>query len=223
MAILLQELNPVHYYTTAGSYNLKLIVQGYGSSCFDTLSKEIFLKGPSAQVTYGPFNGCNPLNISFTAKAKNTIEFIWDFGNGETQTSVDSVKNYTYTTTGRFLPRLIVVDSGGCRVPVVNPDTVVVYGANAKFISQPTSNICDSVNINFIDSSTALFDDIKSYKWHFGDADSSVLQNPSHIYFQSSIYHPDLTITTTRGCVSAYIDSLNIAIVKCAKTQCNNA
>ena len=115
------------------------------------------------------------------------------------------------------MPQLIVEDSGGCRVPVVNPDTVVVYGANAKFTYQPGLNICDSININFIDSSTALFDNINSYKWNFGDADSSVLQSPSHIYFQSNIYHPTLTITTNRGCVSTYTDSVNIAIVNSPK------
>ncbi len=212
-----QELNPVHYYTTAGNYNLKLIVQGYGASCFDTITKNILLKGPSAQVSYDPFTGCNPLNISFIAKAKNTITYTWDFGNGETQTSQDSIQNYTYTSTGRFLPQLIVEDSGGCRVPIVNPDTIVVYGANAKFRNQPGLNICDSVNINFIDSSTALFDNINSYKWNFGDADTSVFQNPSHIYFQSNIYHPTLTITTNRGCVSTYTDSLNITIVNSPK------
>ncbi len=207
------ELNPVHYFTTAGNYDVKLTVQGYGASCFNTFTKKIFLKGPSAQISYNPFTGCNPLNISFSAKAKNAVQFIWDFGNGETQTSTDSSANYTYTSTGRFLPQLIVVDSGGCRVPVVNQDTVVVYGANAKFIDRPGLNICDSVNIDFIDSSTALFDDISSYKWDFGDTTISVLQNPSHIYFNSNIYHPTLSITTNRGCVSTYTDSLNIAIV----------
>jgi gliding motility-associated-like protein len=207
------ELNPVHYYTTAGIYDVKLTVQGYGASCFNTFTKKLFLKGPSAQISYNPFSGCNPLNVSLSAKAKNAIQFIWDFGNGVTQTSTDSVANYTYTSTGRFLPKLIVVDSGGCRVPIVNQDTVVVYGANAKFIAQPGPNFCDSININFIDSSTALFDNINSYKWDFGDTSSSALQSPSHIYFNSNIYHPNLTITTGRGCVSTYTDSLNIAIV----------
>ncbi len=211
------ELNPVHYYTTAGNYDIKLTAQGYGTSCFNTFTKKIFLKGPSAQISYTPFNGCNPLNISLSAKAKNAIQFIWDYGNGVTESSTDSVANYTYTTTGRFLPQLIVVDSGGCRVPIVNKDTVVVYGANAKYIAQPGLNICDSVGVNFIDSSTAQFDNISSYKWHFGDADSSSLQNTAHNYFVSNKYYPTLTIITERGCVSTYTDSLNVAIVSSPK------
>lgn len=207
------EINPTHYYTAAGNYNLKLIAQGYGVSCFDTLTKKIFLKGPSAQLIYDSSGGCNPLNISLSAKAKNAIQFIWDFGNGVIEPSVDSIINYTYKSTGRYLPKLIVVDSGGCQVPVFNPDTVVVYGANAKFITQPASNFCDSVNMNFIDSSIAQFDNIELYKWNFDDADSSILKNSSHIYHTSNIYHPTLTITTQRGCTSVYVDSININII----------
>lgn len=207
------ELSPTHYYTTAGNYTLKLITQGYGVSCFDTLTKEIFLKGPSASLSYNSAGGCNPLNISLSAKAKNAIQFIWDFGNGVIEPSADSIINYTYTSTGRYLPKLIVVDSGGCQVPVFNPDTIIVYGANAKFITQPISNFCDSVDMNFIDSSIAQFDNIQLYKWNFDDADSSTSKNNFHIYHTSNIYHPSLTITTQRGCISTYVDSLNINII----------
>jgi PKD repeat protein len=190
------ELNPEHYYTTAGNYDVKLTVRGYGAACFAAQTKKFILKGPIAELSYNSTGGCNPLNISFVAKAKNAVQFTWDFGNGIVQSGIDSVINYTYTSTGRFLPKLIVADSGGCKVPVVNPDTVVVYGANAKFIAQQDINFCDSVNINFIDSSTAYFDNISSYKWDFDDADSSVLKNSAHTYHASNIYHPALTITT---------------------------
>lgn len=206
------ELNPVHYYTTAGTYILKLVAQGFGSSCFDTITKKMILKGPQGEFNYNPFSGCNPFDISLFAKAKNTIQYIWDFGDGVTKTSADSTINYTYTSTGRFLPQLILVDSGGCRVPVVNSDTIVVYGAEAKFSNKPIINTCDSVNINFIDSSIAFLDKINSYHWNFNDGDTSVLKNPSHTYLQSKIYQPTLTVTTEKGCVSNYTYPLDIAI-----------
>jgi gliding motility-associated-like protein len=207
------EINPEHYYTTAGNYDVKLTVHGYGTSCFAEQTKKFILKGPTAELSYDSTSGCNPLNISFVAKTKNAVQFTWDFGNGIIQSGTDSVINYTYTSTGRFLPKLIAVDSGGCQVPIVNPDTIIVYGANAKFITQQGLNFCDSVDINFIDSSTAFFDNISSYKWNFDDVDSSISQNSFHTYHTANIYHPTLTITTQRGCVSAYIDSLNIGII----------
>ena len=206
------ELNPVHYYTTAGNYVLTLTAQGYGTSCISTVSKNISLKGPKAKLSYTPFSGCNPLKTDFHASAKNTVAYIWDFGDGSTQTTTDSLKNYTYTSTGKFLPQLIIVDSGGCRVPVVNNDTIVVFGANAKFGIDQGLTGCDSLNVSFIDSSTALFDEIKSYAWQFGDGGSSGVINPLHAYLKSGLYNPQLIITTEKGCVSSDTLPLNINI-----------
>ncbi len=207
------ELKPIHYYTTAGNYVLTLTAQGYGTSCKSTVTKNIVIKGPKATLNYGPFSGCNPLSASFSASAKNTVSYIWDFGDGATQTSTDSTQQYIYTSTGKFLPQLIVVDSGGCRVPVVNADTVLVYGADAKFSVTQNLTGCDSLKINFVDSSTALLDKIKAYNWKFGDGDSSGLTDPSHTYLQSGLYNPKLIVMTEKGCVSDYILPLNINIV----------
>ena len=42
--------------------------------------------------------------------------------------------------------------------------------------------------MNFIDSSTALFDNIKSYKWNFGDADTSAFKKSISHLFSSQIF-----------------------------------
>lgn len=202
---------PFHSYISAGVYNLKLIAQGNGN-CYDTLYKQMVLKGPQGKLSYDTTGGCNPHSISLAVTSKNTIQYIWDFGNGITETTSDSSINYTYSSTGRFLPQLIIVDSGGCRVPVVNYDTIVVFGADALFKQQALSNFCDSLNIGFTDSSIAYLDNIQNYSWNFADGDSSSLQNPTHIYRTSGSYTPVLTVSTSRGCISTYTDSLNIKI-----------
>lgn len=202
---------PFHSYTAAGVYNLKLIAKGNGN-CYDTLYKQMVLKGPQGKLSYDSAGGCNPHTVSLSVTSKNTIQYIWDFGNGITENTDDSSINYTYASTGRFLPQLIIVDSGGCKVPVVNYDTIVVYGADALFTQQPLSNFCDSLNIGFTDSSSAYLDNIQKYNWNFADGDSTTLQNPSHVYHASNLYLPVLTVTTSRGCVSTYTDSLNIVI-----------
>lgn len=205
------EIAPEHFYTTPGNFNLQLIAKGYGN-CYDTLTKLFVLKGPFAQLTYLPFTGCNPLKVTFSAKAKNTTGFIWDYGDGVAHISSDSNTVYEYAKPGKFLPQLVVVDSGGCRVPVVNPDTIVVYGVDAKYAANRVQGVCDSTLYNFIDSSNALYDEVLSYKWKFGDGDSSELENPSHYYTVPSIYNTTLNILTKNGCENSYAMPLDVSI-----------
>lgn len=205
------EINPVHIYTEAGNFNLMLIAYGYGN-CADTFTKPLILKGPEAVLRYDPFKGCNPLTVSFGAASKNAKEFVWDFGNGITQAGSDTALTYIYTEPGIYVPKLVVVDSGGCRVAVENKDTVVVYGVAAKYGVAQDLNTCDSVLINFADSSTVFGDNITARSWDFGDGSTSALDNPSHYYKQSGIYNTVLTITTQNGCTSSYTLPLDITV-----------
>lgn len=205
------EINPVHIYTEAGNFTLTLIAYGYGN-CSDTFSKPLILKGPEVNLRYNPFTGCNPLTVSFGATSKNAKEYVWDFGNGVTKAGADTSLTYTYTEPGMYVPKLVVVDSGGCRVAVENPDTVIVYGVAAKFGVSENINTCDSVLINFSDSSNVFNDNIISRQWNFGDGNTSNISNPSHYYKQSGTYNPSLTVTTQNGCSSAYTLPLDIII-----------
>jgi gliding motility-associated-like protein len=49
------------------------------------------LRGPQAQLFYDPLTGCNPLSVSFSSIVKNTIQYIWDYGDGVTQTTTDTL------------------------------------------------------------------------------------------------------------------------------------
>jgi gliding motility-associated-like protein len=205
------EIAPEHFYDTAGNYDLKLTVQGYGS-CYKTMEKPIIVKGPSAHIMYSPFTGCHPLEVSFSATAKHTVQYIWDFGDGSLKTSTDSNANYAYLKPGQFLPKLVVVDSAGCRVPVVNEDTVVVSGINAKFVANRHLGVCDSSRYDFTDSSITFYDSIQSYSWQFGDGDSSSEANPYHYYHRPITYNASLTVTTENGCTGHFKLPLNVLI-----------
>lgn len=193
------ENDPDHIYLQAGPYDIKLIAKGK-SSCADTVSKKIFLTGPQASLSYGPLVGCLPLQFALKTQSKSAVKYIWDLGNGATFTNTDTILNYTYTGPGIFIPKLIVVDSSGCSVTIVNNDTVKVYGVIPAFGFTQGLNNCDSLTVNFFDSSAALFDTIVSRKWNFGDNSYSTEINPVHTYTQSGLYSIGLDITTNQGC-----------------------
>lgn len=205
------EISPEHYYNLPGTYILKLTVQGYGN-CSDAIQKPLVIKGPLAKLSYTPFTGCNPLSVSFSAKAKNAVGYIWDFGDGVTQSSADSNASYVYPKPGKFIPQLVIVDSSGCRVSVVNNDTIVIFGTDTRFSANLQPQICDSAGYIFSDSSTAFNDEISSYYWQFGDGDLSFDINPHHYYHTPALYNTSLTIKTKKGCIESYQLPLDVLI-----------
>ncbi|MFT4152201.1 PKD domain-containing protein [Parafilimonas sp.] len=206
-----EEITPQHYYTKAGTFDLKLTVYGYGS-CADSLSKEIIVKGPKATFTYTPLTGCDAIAAKFSAKGENVAKYIWDFGNGEVLTTTDTLVQYSYIEAGKYLPKLVIEDTSGCRVAIINGDTITVASAEAKFNTQRITGVCDSSLIDFTDASNVAYDQITAYTWQFGDGDSTTESNPQHYYDTEGQYNASLHIATSIGCTSDYTLPVDIDI-----------
>jgi len=179
-------VNPSHYYTNAGKYILKLIVQGYGN-CYDTARKVINLKGPGGTLKYDSLGGCKPYYVKFSANTTNTSSYVWDFGDGNTQTTLSDTISHIYKIPGVFVPKLIISDTAGCKIPIENPDTIRIAGTIARF-GIALNEGCDSSFITLIDSSVTVFDKIQNQSWNFGDGSATQNENLSHYYKKSGIY-----------------------------------
>ena len=210
--------NPSHFYNIPGTYFAKLTIISPGG-CTDVYQKQIVLRGPQGTFTYGPVNGCKPLTVHFTANTHDRLSFIWDFNDGTTIATTDSIISYTYTIPGIYVPKMILVDPGGCVVPVPGADTITVNGVNANF-SFINHNYCDAASISFSDSSVSN-DVITSYAWDFGDGNTSSLQNPIHFYNAPGLYYPQLIVTTQMGCADTIKNPAPVRIV--ASPQANIA
>jgi len=197
--------NPVHFYTYPGTYHAKLKVTGTGG-CIDSILKKIVVRGPQGSFTYDRNVGCVPTTVNFVASTKDEVTFIWDFNDGETTPSADSIISHTYTRMGEYLPKMILKDPAGCQVPVVGKDTIRIYGVNAAF-GMNKHVICDSGFVNFRDSSISN-DLITSYYWTFGDGNSSSKQHPTHWYQQTGEYPVRLIVTTQHACIDT-VDNLS--------------
>ena len=203
--------SPSHFYSTPGVFFAILTVRS-ASGCVDRKSVQIKVKGPVGSFTYTNLAGCNPLLTSFTATTGKNISFIWDFNDGTTIATPDSIITHKYITADFYLPKLILVDTAGCRVPIVGTDSVKVYGVTASF---KTSNdtFCDSAHVGFTNTSTSN-DVITSYYWGFGDHSNSVLNNPVHNYTVPGIYNSSLIIISRHGCIDSITKPSSVKIVK---------
>lgn len=195
--------NPTHIYNVAGSYIATLYANSPGG-CVDSMKVHIDVRGPGGTFNFVPLTGCNPLSVQFTAHTHNRDSLVWDAGDGNVLWGVDSTWSHTYTALGSYIPRIILVDTAGCVVPIQSPDTVQVYGATAKFATDK-HYLCDSGLVNFTDSSITN-NAIGSWLWDFGDlSPTSNLQNPSHMYTTPGVHIVHLTVTTIAGCTNTSV------------------
>ena len=191
------ERNPSHFYSEAGTFTAMLTVSGPGG-CTSVKTKKIKVEGPAGSFSYTDLIGCAPLKTSFKAHTEKNISFVWDFNDGTTISGSDSIVTHTYTTPGSYLPKLILINASGCRVPVKGKDTIKVFGVLASF-KQNDALVCDSGKVQFTNTSTGN-DVILNYLWDFGDGTTSGQPDPLHAYNEPGDYTTSLAITTQRGC-----------------------
>lgn len=172
--------NPSNEYFDPGLYDVTLIVSGPSGS--DTLTEigyiDVQYPPPVADFEGFPTSGNIPLIVDFTDLSTGDIDtWEWDFGDGNTST--DQNPQHTYSSAGLFTVSLIVNGPGGADTATFEDYIFTTIEAPvAEFEGSPTMGEAPLL-VTFTDLSTG---DIDTYKWYFGDGDSSDIQNPQHEY-----------------------------------------
>lgn len=134
----------------------------------------------------------------------NISSWQWDFGNGETSNQANPL--ITYGTSGGYNVTQIVTDQAGCSDTTVFP-IVVEDTPDANLFA---NDICLGDTLGFTDQSTVASGNINSWQWHFGDGDSSGVQNPIHVYDTSGTFMVSLVASTQQGCSDSTSSSVEI-------------
>jgi gliding motility-associated-like protein len=202
--------NPSHIYSSPGIYTVTLLVKNNGG-CTDTLVKSVEILGPKGLFTYTPTEVCKPAKINYELKSDNTVKYVWDFNDGTTVLNRSTTISHIYTTAGRFVPKVILEDTSGCKVALTGTDTVKVNEIETHILSD-ASLLCDSGYITFRDS-TSTNDVLSSLLWNFGDGVKSDLAAPTHKFADTGNYTITLTATSKLGCTSTEEISSYIMVV----------
>ena len=205
--------SPSHYFSIPRIYNIKLKAFGYGS-CVDSITKIINLRGPEGNFIYDTLAKCALATVRFEAHAKNNDSFIWDFGDGNTSVTVDSIVTHVYRTSGKFIPNVLLVN-GGCKTPLIGTSPLFVSGVQARMDTIKAS-YCDSATVRFKSNSLVQNDVISSLVWDFDDGTTSNLQNPFHLFATVGTYSVKLIVNSQNGC-SDTTDASTITINKSPK------
>jgi gliding motility-associated-like protein len=131
---------PSHFYSYPGVYTITLTVKGRGG-CSRQTQKKVVVKGPEGVISFDPFNICTERTVHYKVQSTDAVSYTWDFNDGTTVDNSDTAISHTYTNAGGYMPKIILIDEKGCRVPVTGKDSVQIR-APFKMIVEKPGKVC---------------------------------------------------------------------------------
>ena len=202
--------NPVHTFSSDGTYNVCLTVT---NSCgTDSMCSNVTVTLGGCNNTVAAFDTISvDLTTVFTDLSTDATSWSWDFGDGGNSSVQNPV--YTYAAAGTYNVCLITTnpcssDSICMMVTVTDAGTPPCTSTVAGFTSSSVG--LDAV---FVDGSS----DATSWSWDFGDGNTSIGQNPVHTYAADGTYN--VCLIASNACSS---DTTCMNVIVSAAT-CNAA
>jgi gliding motility-associated-like protein len=204
-----------HTYPDAGTFTVTLTATT-NRGCIAAVQNTITVN-PKPSISFISINnqGCSELCVNFTnnsSVATGSIdEWFWNFGDGNLSQLANASNCYSNELPQDifFTVSLTGITDQGCQNTLIQPNFVTVFGQPvADFEADKYITSLYQTDINF--TNTSLLSE--SYDWNFYDMDSSVLENPSHIFpfGDSGIYTVCLNIASINGCLDSICKDITI-------------
>ncbi|MEN8224499.1 MAG: PKD domain-containing protein, partial [Bacteroidota bacterium] len=212
--------NVTHTYTTFGSYNVSLYVYNE-NSCRDTMTQVVnIFELPSCDFTMSP-NDSSCVNELITFNGTGTADIVswdWDFDDGNT--AIGQVVTHTYVNPGIYNISLIVTNPNGCLDTMIHQRVVV--DPVIDFNMNPTPS-CEGYIVDFTGIGLYNFTD---YVWDFGDGNTAIGKNTSHIFTIPAAspvtYTVTLTFCTSQVQHDILVNPLSVANAGSDTTSCED-
>lgn len=169
---------------------------------------------------------CTGNNQSYTLNStvvNNTYvnpSYQWQVNTGSSWANIAGANTTTFTVNqpavaGTYQYRMVTAEaanigSASCQVSSNILTLTVGNTPVAAFIATNSNANCLLKTVDFKDKSTPNGTPITSWKWDFGDGETSVDANPSHTYETPGIYTVKLTVANSAGCASSSQQTVNV-------------
>lgn len=139
---------------------------------------------------------CETNTVEFINNSRGGSNYLWTFG-VDGATSTDFSPTYSYPDTGTYEVTLYVNKGSTCQDSITR--LVKVYPEfNSDFTYDGLK--CPNASIEFTDLSTSDFKPIDTWKWDFGDGNTSTQRNPVHSYSEGGSYNVRFISGNVKGC-----------------------
>lgn len=199
--------SPINLYNIPKTYNVKLTVTSPGG-CTDSAFAKIRILGPYGDFNYTPVIGCTPLPVNYSVTSTEAVKFMWDYSDGIVDSGMVANSAHIYLSGGKFVPKVILTDASGCRVPVVGEDTIYIEKTMLDFSASQLA-FCDSGTVIFTNRSTVIAPSAQ-YEWNYGNGSNTT--DSSFNYTTPGTYDVTLIATSTMGCRDTLIKPAYIRI-----------
>ena len=191
--------NPVHTYTTSGSFSVSLTVTNALGNDLAIIPDAVLVDviPPIADFLASTTAGLSPLMVDFSDESTGGVPsaWLWDFGDGNTSTLPDPT--HTFATSGYYTVSLNVSNAYGSDLLVRNNYiTVDFVPPVAAFSGGPVTGPSPYV-VQFADESVGGV--ATSWYWSFGDGGTSSAQHPAHTYTVPGTYTVRLRASNAYG------------------------
>ena len=187
------EKSTVHIYNKTGLYAVSLTESNANGS--NTLVRTSYItvsngfEAPVAAFSASPISGSAPLTVSFTDQSIGSpTSWKWNFGDGNTSTDKNPV--HAFNKSGLYSVTLSVSNANGSNALTKSSYIAVSNSLAAAFSAYPTSGSAP-LSVNFTDGSIGSS---TSWKWNFGDGNTSNETNPVHVFNKTGQYTVSLTV-----------------------------
>ena len=203
--------NPSYEYPDSGVYYAIMIAKDdLFASCADTAHVIVNLY-PTLIADFDYVVDCVYFPVEFTDLSTTTYGTInaWEWRFGDGNSSLSQHPSHTYAQGGNYIVTLETRNDLGCVAEF--QQEIYVFPVPENDFS--TTLKCPGLPIEFFDETTGA--DVISWQWNFGDPGSgadnfSVLEDPTHVYFDDGDYTVQLITESVDGCYDTLLRSFTI-------------
>jgi gliding motility-associated-like protein len=191
---------------TSGDYLATLEVKD-SDSCRAEKTIPIQVLNMHSAFSLNASSSCDKFTVDFTDQSTGTpapTSWLWEFGDG--QTSTDHHPQHVYTAPGAYDVVLRISNTeGSC---LFTRENAVDFQLPVPDFSIEKPNFCVDESITFANTSERG----ASFKWFFGDGQTSLLQSPEITFSAPGPYSVTLFATDAYGCEQKIVkpDIVNI-------------
>ena len=194
--------NPSHTYTQPGTYTVTLIVNN-GCS-FDTTNQQITVYPlPVVGFTMSTDSMCQGQTVQFSDTSINVNGITWNFGDSTTSTL--SSPSHSYAQSGNYTISLTGTSAiNGCQNTVTK--NIVILQTPVASFTIPVMAGCQPFIASFNNTSI----NASYYLWDFGDGNTSLQPNPSHLFSGFGNYSVSLITSNSLNCFDTATGLVNV-------------
>lgn len=180
-----------------GSYLTTLVASNqFGCTSESDVEYNIY-PVPSISFASPDANGCVSLQVQFNNTSTGAATYVWDFGDGVTQTGQQV--GHTYSEPGSYDVSVTGTSVNGCSSSLTLENYVNAYAIPvASIYLEPANTDIYSPTIVFFSSGT----EAETYRWSFGDGNFAFEPYVEHTYEEGGVFPISLTVESGEGCRS---------------------